>query len=69
MALVGVIWNSCSPDMATAACASFSNSTNAMPGRASTMRTCAPRRASGRPTKTLFLAQALWRAWLGGSET
>ena len=43
MALTGVIWKSCSPDIATAACASFWNSTNAMPGRASTIRTCASR--------------------------
>jgi hypothetical protein len=30
----------CSPDMAVAACMSFSNSMKAIPGRASTMRTC-----------------------------
>ncbi len=69
MALVGVIWNSCSPDMATAACASFSNSTNAMPGRASTMRTCAPRPASGPLADAPLLARGPWHAWLGGPGT
>jgi hypothetical protein len=39
IALLGVILKACSPVIATLACISLSNSTNDMPGRASTMRT------------------------------